>query len=105
MEFLKRLDPKLPFHYYTSTDWLYEGSLPRFDKPPTISQELWLRRPPRRELVHSQDGQMASYETRGSASIRATYHAGPVELPPVPVSFCVFRDEHSYSMSVHVINI
>ena len=98
MEFLKRLDPKLPFHYYTSTDRFYEGPLPSFDEPLTTTREL--RRPPRRELVHSQCGRMASYATRGSVSIRATYHAGPVELPPVPASFSVFRDEHSYSMSV-----
>lgn len=90
---MKRLDPDLPFYYYTSSDRFYEGPLPGFDEPRTehtntcssTAQEI------------SNLGRRLSVATRGRGSLRATYHPVPVDYPPVPHSFSIFQDEHSYS--------
>ncbi len=97
IEFLKRLDPELPFYYHTATDRFYEGPLPEFDEPSTSQTQCHVRRPPRRELMSSNLGRRLSVATRGRGSLRATYHPVPVDYPPVPHSFSVFQDEHSYS--------
>lgn len=94
-ELTKRLDPELPYFYHTSTDRFYEGPLPSFDKPQNTVPEV--KRPPRRELMTSQGGRRVSFATRNSKSIRATFHSEPTDLPPLPHTFSLFSDEHSYS--------
>lgn len=101
VEFLKRLDPELPFFYYTSTDRFYEGPLPCFNDPVDPASARKLRRPPRRELLGSYVGRRISLAPRGAGSIRATFHNAPVDLPPVPNSSMeVFRIEYSYSRNM-----
>ena len=47
-EFMKRLDPDLPFYYYTSDHKpYYEGPLPEFNQPSTVKPKA--KRVPRRE--------------------------------------------------------
>lgn len=49
LEFSKRVDPDLPFYYYTSShSRFYEDNLPDFDKAPQKQQKE--KRLPRREL-------------------------------------------------------
>ena len=51
-EFMKRLDPDLPFFYFTSSHTrFYEGEMPKFSEPP--SRQHKPRRAPRRELLGS----------------------------------------------------
>ena len=40
VEFLKRLDPDLPFYYHTSNVRFYEGPLPGFDEPVQSTPQL-----------------------------------------------------------------
>ena len=94
MEFLKRLDPELPFYYYTSTQSrFYEGDLPDFSVPANRPRQP--RRPPQRELLGA--NQRISFATRGAGSIRASFHNVPVNLPPPPGSETQVLSEHSYS--------
>lgn len=49
-EFLKRMDPDLPFYYHTSTHTrFYEGVLPGFDTQ--RSKKPWMKRIPRYKLL------------------------------------------------------
>lgn len=95
VEFLKRLDPDLPFYYHTSTNMFYEGPLPGFNEP--VESTPQLHRPPRRELIGANVETRVTLAPRGTGSVRATFHNVPVELPPLPNSLSVVTDEHSYS--------
>ena len=80
LEFLKRMDPTLPFYYYTTShERFYEGEMPTFDeqgkKPKSAS------RPPQRELLLSQVTRKASLPVRDSLTVRAAFHRDPVNLP------------------------
>ena len=93
MEFLKRLDPDLPFYYYTSAhSRFYEGNLPDFNV--STSHPRQPRRPPQRELLGA--NQRISFTVRGAGSIRATFHNVPVDLSPPPASETQVLSEHSY---------
>ena len=51
VEFSKRLDPDLPYHYHTSSHTRYsEGSLPSFSEPSKKNRKK-ARRVPRREQL------------------------------------------------------
>ena len=92
-EFLKRLDPDLPFYYYTSVHTrFYEGAMPDFSQPAPRPRKV--RRPPRRELLGESD--RVTLSVRGASSIRATFHNVPVDLPPPPGTANLFLSEHSY---------
>lgn len=94
MEFLKRLDPDLPFYYYTSRGCRFqEGDMPDFSTPAPRPRQP--RRPPRRELLGA--NQHVSFAVRGTGSIRARFHNVPVDLPPPPGSEVQVQSEHSYS--------
>lgn len=92
-EFLKRLDPDLPFYYHTSAhNHFYEGMMPSFDvKATTKSRE---KRIPRYELLGANE--RVSIAVRGNSSLRAKFHNAPVELPPPPGTTNVFLHEHAY---------
>ena len=96
---MKRLDPDLPFYYYTTIHQrYYEGEMPSFSVTPTKPKVP--TRPPRRELVGAM-GPRVSLPVRGSLSVRATFHNAPVDLPPLPSLSNELRvlSEHSYSSS------
>ena len=100
VEFMKRMDPELPFYYYTSAhDRFYEGPRPSFSQP---SSEPSKRNPreqkPRRieqpgKLVHGR----ATLAIPGARSIRMQFHNVPVDIPPPPSSLKQINTiEHSY---------
>lgn len=82
VEFGKRLDPSLPFYYYSTTDRFYDGDLPSFEKAPEKPKKQ--KRAPRREQVGANVGRRITMAPRGTSSIRATFHNFPVDLPPPP---------------------
>jgi len=111
-EFTKRLDPDLPFYYYTSahsrytihiftcsfmtpcTFRYYEGNLPCFgtasSKPPVK------KRVPRREQPSAFAPRRATMPVRGSLAVRPNFHNLPLELPPLPGE-PVHMIDHSYA--------
>lgn len=95
-EFKKRLDPDLPFFYYTSAHTrFYEGVMPHFDAQAAKPRKP--RRAPQRELLGA--SQRVTLAVRGTGSLRTTFHNVPVDLPPPPGSTSAFLYEHSYSSS------
>ena len=65
-EFMKRLDPDLPFYYYTSAhSRFYEGVMPNFSAQ--ASKPRKLRRAPRRELLGAD--QRVTMAVRGAGSL------------------------------------
>lgn len=92
-EFMKRLDPELPFYYFTSShSRFYEGEMPEFSEPAPKPRRP--RRAPRRELLGS--NARVTYAVRGKQSVRSTFHNIPVNLPPPPSTAAHFLHEHSY---------
>ena len=97
IEFLKRNDPDLPFHYYTSSHTRYYAeNMPDFNQPPRKQREL--RRPPRREVFGPSVGRRITFAVHGSGSVRSSFHNVPVSLPPLPGHNSIVR-EHSYVAS------
>ena len=83
-EFIKRMDPDLPFYYHTSTHTrFYKDQLPAFDVVPAAKKKE--KRAPRRELIGNLERRV-SLPARGTLSVRASFHNLPVELPPVPTA-------------------
>ena len=72
VKFGKRLDPSLPFYYYSTTDRFYDGDLPSFDKAPEKPKKQ--KRAPRREQLGANVGRWITMAPRGTSSIRATFH-------------------------------
>lgn len=95
MEYEKRIDPQLPYYYYTSAhDRFYEGDRPSFNEPKQQTREVRL---PRRELSCFTSGR-ATLPVRGTLHTRATFHNLPVDLPPPP-GVPSHMAEHSYNRS------
>lgn len=93
LEFHKRIDPGLPFYYYTSNhDRFHEGERPNFNEPSSRMKKQ--RRVPRRERLLFTSAR-ASLARRGLASIRSRFHNIPPELPPLP-STPIHIAEHAY---------
>ena len=91
LEFQKRINPELPFYYFTAAhDHFYEGPRPSFDKP--VKKKA--KRLPRRELVHSSSGR-ATLPVRGSLTVRPKFHEQPVNIPPLS-TIQTHVAEHSY---------
>ncbi len=83
-EFIKRLNPDLPFYYHTSSHTrYYEGPLPEFSMP-SNKRPRKSKRIPRREQPSAFAPRRATMPVRGSLSVRPTFHSLPVELPPPP---------------------
>lgn len=82
-EFRKRLDPDLPFYYYTSAHtWFYEDVMPDFSIQALKPRKV--KRAPQRELLG------ASHHVT-----LATHGSVVVELPPPPKSSNRLVSEHS----------
>ena len=100
LEFSKRMDPSLPFYYFTNNQRFYEGEMPDFNEPRKKPPKE--DRPPRRELLAGTLGRQASFPVRGSLSVRAQFHNVPVSLPPPSVTPAErLIAEHSYFSSPH----
>ena len=100
MEFAKRLDPSLPFYYYSTSDRFYEGDMPNFNKTPDPEKPKKSRRAPRREQIGANVSRRITMASRGSGSVRATFHNFPVDLPPPPSrSSQSFMSDHPYAAS------
>ena len=96
VEFMKRLDPELPFHYHTSSHTrFYEGPLPEFSEPKPGKKRKFVR-PPRREQPAAFAPRRATMPVRGSLSVRPQFHNRPLELPPISTSQ-IHVVEHSYT--------
>jgi len=92
-EFLKRLDPHLPFYYHTlAHNCFYGGSLPSFDEK---SKKAKRKQIPRHELLGANE--RVTVAVRGKSSVRAKFHNVPVELPPPPRTSNMFLHEHAYA--------
>lgn len=98
LEFLKRMDPELPFYYHTSSHQrFYEGEMPEFSKMPEKPKKA--KRAPRRELI-AFSGRRATLPVHGSVSLRAEFHNVPLNLPPLPDadSTTIVAAEHAYAL-------
>jgi len=92
VEFDKRLDPQLPFYYYTSDhDRYYEGDRPSFNKPSGQPSRLETLRPARRELTSTFVSGRVSLVVKDSLPIRRQFHKLPSALPPPPA-----LQQHNY---------
>ena len=92
-QFVKRVDPDLPFYYHSST---HTHFYPEFDKNP--DKEPKEKRLPRREQPAAFVPRRATMSVRGSLAVRPKFHNLPLELPPPP-NEPVFLHEHSYARS------
>ena len=89
IEFMKRMEPDLPFYYYTAAhDRFHEGPLPDFDQPRPrerkSSRNPRHQRVPRRDQLGSLLAGRATMVTPGTLSTRAKFHQVPIDLPPPP---------------------
>lgn len=79
LEFEKRMDPDLPYYYFTSShDRFYEGPRPSFNDPSKKKKT----RLPRGEQVQSLSSGRATLPVRGTLTIRPKFHKCPVSIPP-----------------------
>ena len=80
-EFVKRMDPDLPFDYHTTIQYqIYEGEMPDFNIKPMKTPQH--RRTPTYELLGA-DGSL-TFAVHNSESICAMLHNAPVEFLPPP---------------------
>ena len=97
-EYMKRMNPTLPFYYYTGNDRFYQEEMPSFNEP---GEKHKKDRLPRAELlaVDTTIARRTSFPVRGTLSVRATFHAKPVHMPPMASATSIQRviSEHSYS--------
>ena len=91
-EFVKRIDPDLPFFYSTSShSRFYEGEMPDFNtKPNNTPRDKRLRQ---RELLGANN--RVTLSVHNSASM-TKFHNLPIDLPPPPGQHNYLSDEHSY---------
>lgn len=86
-EFVKRIDPELPFFYWTGHQTRYRHfALPSFNVPSAggierLDQIQVSRRGDPGVFVANR----ASLPQRNQLTVRATFHRAPVALPPVDV--------------------
>ena len=95
IEFSKRIDPNLPFYYFTSShDRFYEGARPSFSipssKPPSVQRFR------RREMLTGQAPGRTSLPAAGSKSTRLTFYNVPINIPPPPSQESHITD-HTYT--------
>ena len=93
-EFIKRIDPELPFYYHTSAKCrFYEGLMPDFSVIPAKKKT---KRLPRFEMLGNNSSRV-TMSVRGDTSIRTKFHNVPISLPPPPGTSSIFVYEHSYA--------
>ena len=99
-EFIKRLDPQLPFYYHTSTHSRYsEGPLKAFEEP-SSQKKRKTSRAPRRELSSAAvfSSRRAQLPVQHSLSVRTQFHNQPVDLPPPPNTVTALSEHDYYSL-------
>jgi hypothetical protein len=95
IEFSKRIDPNLPFYYFTSShDRFHEGARPSFSIP--SSKPPSAQRFRRREMLTGQAPGRTSFPAAGSKSTRLTFHNIPINIPPPPSQQSHITD-HTYT--------
>lgn len=101
LEFLKRMDPDLPFYYFTSAhDRFYEGPRPNFSEADAKGSKNNPRKQRARRI--DQPGKLvqgrATLATPGARSLRMEFHNLPVSVPPDPAAYQHIHSlEHSYA--------
>lgn len=93
IEFQKRIDPSLPFYYFTSAhDRLYEGPRPSFNEAVGNKKS---KRVPKGEQIASLVTGRATLRVRGSLCVRPQFHKQAVSIPP-PSTVHSHLAEHTY---------
>ena len=93
-EFVKRMDPELPFYYHTSSKCrFYEGLMPDFSQKPVNKKT---KRLPRFEMLGDNSSRI-TMSLRGNTSIRTKFHNAPLNLPPPPGVSNTVLYEHCYA--------
>lgn len=96
IEFTKRVDPGLPFYYYTAAhDRFAEGPLSNFDVKKQSKRNPRHMRVRRAELLQT-DTRRVTLPQPGSKSTRMQFHNIPISIPPPPRS-TTHLTEHSYA--------
>lgn len=86
IEFTKRVDPGLPFYYYTAAhDRFAEGPLSNFDVKKQSKRNPRHMRVRRAELLQT-DTRRVTLPQPGSKSTRMQFHNIPISIPPPPRS-------------------
>ena len=84
-EFSKKIDPDLPFYYWTGHRHRYsDDPLPSFNDPSGATERLDRVRLSRRSDLGVFVANRASLPQRHSLTARATFHRAPERLPPPP---------------------
>ena len=97
-EFAKRLDPSLPYYYYTSShDRFCEGEMPSFDVPALSNRNPRKQRVRRREQLSELVFGRATLPKPGVRSTRLEYHNVPINLRPPPGTYTPVLTEHSHA--------
>ena len=100
IEFMKRMDPDVPFYYFTAAhDRFHEGPLLDFDQPrprERRSQNPRHQRVPRRDQLGSLVAGRATMVSPGQLSTRVQFHQMPIELP-LPPGTDISTVDHSYA--------
>ena len=98
LEFMKRMDPSLPFYYFTSAhDRFYEGPRPDFSQPGQSKRNPRNQRSRRIEQPGNLVKGRVTLPVPGSRSLRMQFHNLPVDMPPPPNSHKeIHMFEHSY---------
>lgn len=95
IEFSKRIDPNLPFYYFTSAhDRFYEAPRPSFSLP--SHNQPSVQRVRRSEMLTGQAAGRTTLPAAGSRSVRLTYHNVAVSMPPAPQQQSHITD-HTYT--------
>jgi hypothetical protein len=84
-EFKKRIDPDLPFFYYTGAKQRYtDFQLPSFNEPsgPGVVERLDNIKISRRGDPGIFVANRASLPQKGQLTVRAQFHKAPIALPP-----------------------
>ena len=95
IEFAKRIDPSLPFFYFTSAhDRFFEVPRPNFSLPSRNVPRV--QRVRQREMLTGHAPGRTTLPTAGSRSVRLTYHNVAVNMPPAPRQQSHLTD-HTYT--------
>ena len=93
-EFVKRMDPQLPFYYHTSFKCqFYEGLMPDFSVKLDKKKAKQL---PRFEMLGDNSSRI-TMSVQGDTSTHTKFHNVPLSLPPLLGTSNTFIYEHSYA--------
>lgn len=85
-EFNKKIDPELPFYYWTGHRHRFSTApLPSFNEPSGTTERLDRVVLSRRSDPGVFVANRASLPQRNSLTVRASFHKAPEQLPPLPM--------------------